>query len=402
MKVCLVSSGMERENIRLQPWRYLHEICKNAKGSGVEMKILSDGYPGLPEFDEVEGISVHRLRHVRVPTLVGNRRLQEAIDSEVPDALLWHISLTSLFHLDLTKRIEGPIIGVFTSPVYGHNDILRLGFHGLLSNYIHLFGAMVPSYLHYKALQNAALRATIVLSDATRSGLLKMGVPSEKVILIPPGIDKSWLKVVSDNEVKIRTRRQISFTPEDFIVAYFGPPRSIRGIDILIQATSIACRTVPGIKLLVLSRRERDQLCREEQRLRKLAERLGVGRRMRIISGFLSQEEIAKLVVSTDVVALPFKLVPSDAPLSILEAMAMGKPVVSTLVNGIPELLADGRGLLVRPNDPPSLAQTLIYLGLHPDTVANIGVKARGYASERPCWPEVARKVMAVVENQLK
>jgi glycosyltransferase involved in cell wall biosynthesis len=64
--------------------------------------------------------------------------------------------------------------------------------------------------------------------------------------------------------------------------------------------------------------------------------------------------------MATDIVALPFELVPADAPLSILEAQALGKPIVTTRVASLPEMAAAGVSYLAEPADPVSLAQALL------------------------------------------
>src|SRR3972149_7954662 len=63
---------------------------------------------------------------------------------------------------------------------------------------------------------------------------------------------------------------------------------------------------------------------------------------------------------AADLGALPFLLVPSDAPISILEAAAAGKPVVATAVDGIPSLLPDGALQLVPPGNVEALAGAIL------------------------------------------
>ena len=405
MKVCVVSAGVESVNIRLQPWRFLHEFCRHVVPLGVQAKVISGGYPRLSEADQVDGVPIRRLKHVRVPPLWGNAALQAAVVQEAPDAVLWHVGLTSSLHLNLKGRTDRPIVGIFTSPIYGPRDFLRLGVRGLVSDfgdlYIHLLGALIPARLVRNALQNGALRAIIVLSDAVKGGLIKKGISPDRIVVIPPGIDEGWLKADTSPEVVRQTREELGFAPQDFVVVYLGSPRPIRGLDTLVRAVSIASHVLSHIELLVLSRRRGDELASEEQDFRNLAGRLGIGQRLKVVSGFLPQEAVIRYVASADVVALPFKLVPSDVPLSVLEAMALGKPVVSTVVDGIPELLSNERGLLVRSNDQDQLAQGLVYLAQHPEERARMGVRAKEYARAQSPWPEVALKIMQVISSRL-
>jgi glycosyltransferase involved in cell wall biosynthesis len=58
-------------------------------------------------------------------------------------------------------------------------------------------------------------------------------------------------------------------------------------------------------------------------------------------------------------IALPFELVPSDAPLSLLEVKALGKPIITTNLACIPELVANARSYLAFPSNPISLAAAI-------------------------------------------
>ena len=405
VKICLVTPAFEGDKVRVQPGRYLYEICKNAERLGIQVKVLSDGYPPLPQSDQVEEVSVRRCKSVRLPPLMGNKALLSLIRQEAPDVVLWHVGLTSFLHLDLRGKTNRPIIGIFTSPVYDLRDFLRFGIHEVLfdmgSPYAHLLGAVMPSAFIRRPFEHGVFRSLIVLSDTARRALVQKGVPSEKIVLVPPGIDDEWFASVQNSDIVGHVRRAIGLFPEDFVVVYFGSPQPYRGIITLAHAVAIACRTLPRLKLLVLSRRRGREMDGDERRLRDLCSQLGIDEHVKIVTGFLARDKVVQCVASADVVALPFKLVPSEAPLSILESMALGKPVIATAVDGLPELLADGRGVLVQPNDTDALAQALVYLYEHPEVRISIGEKARDYARTRPRWLEVAREVMQIVDAQV-
>jgi glycosyltransferase involved in cell wall biosynthesis len=81
---------------------------------------------------------------------------------------------------------------------------------------------------------------------------------------------------------------------------------------------------------------------------------------IRVMDGFFPREKIAEFISACDVVALPFELVPSDAPLSLLEASAAGKPVVTTRLGCLPELVPPEQRFLAESGDVVSLAQNLL------------------------------------------
>jgi len=100
------------------------------------------------------------------------------------------------------------------------------------------------------------------------------------------------------------------------------------------------------------------------------------------LAGSLPREDVAALMRRAAVFALP-SVVTADGdrdalPTVLLEAMALGTPVVSTLVSGIPEMVDDGAsGLLVAPNDPDALAGALRRLTADPAYARTCAVSAR-------------------------
>jgi glycosyltransferase involved in cell wall biosynthesis len=70
-------------------------------------------------------------------------------------------------------------------------------------------------------------------------------------------------------------------------------------------------------------------------------------------------------------------------PLSVMEAMAAGKPVVSTAVGGVPELVEDGCGLLVPPRDAQALSKAMSHMLENPSARRSMGEKSARRAVER-------------------
>jgi len=80
------------------------------------------------------------------------------------------------------------------------------------------------------------------------------------------------------------------------------------------------------------------------EELKHLSEKLGIGNRV-LFGGFL--DNIPMVLSVIDVFVIPS--ITEGSPLALLEAMAMGKPIVATKCRGIVEILRDGEtGLLVR------------------------------------------------------
>ena len=110
-------------------------------------------------------------------------------------------------------------------------------------------------------------------------------------------------------------------------------------------------------------------------RLRYEINRLKIGHFVEYL-GWIDENERDAILKKTDVFVLPSYA--EGMPMSILEAMSYGIPVVSTTVGGIPELVVDGEtGILIRPGDINSLSESIEYLILNEDIRKKFGHKGR-------------------------
>ncbi|PID92293.1 MAG: hypothetical protein CSA96_03965 [Bacteroidetes bacterium] len=117
------------------------------------------------------------------------------------------------------------------------------------------------------------------------------------------------------------------------------------------------------------------------QELKEQADRLGISENVSFL-GNISQEEIRDLLGRADVFVLPS--VPVDdgdidgIPVSLMEAMAVGCPSISTKVSGIPELILDGEtGILTEPGDAAGIVEGLCRLAVDPKLVAQLRERGR-------------------------
>ena len=88
-------------------------------------------------------------------------------------------------------------------------------------------------------------------------------------------------------------------------------------------------------------------------------------------------------------VVLPFVVVPSDVPIAVLEALARGKPVIASAVDGIPELVR-GRGAVVDPLDKRQMAAAMIELAGSESMRRQMARASRDFMMAHPDWDKVA------------
>jgi glycosyltransferase involved in cell wall biosynthesis len=135
----------------------------------------------------------------------------------------------------------------------------------------------------------------------------------------------------------------------------------------------------------------------ERGRLEELARELGIASRVRFLGEVSSPEEILPAI---DVMALASDR--EGLPMALLESMAFGIPVVATAVGGIPELLEEGGGVLVRPRDPLSLGIALRLLADDGAGRARLGAHARARVAARYSAERMAARYREIYAEELR
>jgi glycosyltransferase involved in cell wall biosynthesis len=135
-------------------------------------------------------------------------------------------------------------------------------------------------------------------------------------------------------------------------------------------------------------------------RLEALAERLGIAGRVAFL-GARAREDVIAAYARSDIFALASRVAKNGdrdgLPNVIMEAMAMGLPVVSTSVSAVPEIVTEDTGLLVPERDPAALAHALARLAVDPALRGRLGAtgarRVRERFSPQPGLAELARRL---------
>jgi glycosyltransferase involved in cell wall biosynthesis len=173
-----------------------------------------------------------------------------------------------------------------------------------------------------------------------------------------------------------------------FLVATIARLAPWKGVDVLIQAAAQARQECPNMRLLVIGDGD------DRQTLERLAEPLNGAVRF---TGEVNREYALGLLRRSDALAL----CSSYEGLShvLLEAMAAGKPVVTSAVGGNLELIRDGaNGLFVPYGDAAALAAALVRLAKDPALGARLGRQAQ-LDSAAYSWPRLVDQTLAVFQE---
>jgi glycosyltransferase involved in cell wall biosynthesis len=147
-----------------------------------------------------------------------------------------------------------------------------------------------------------------------------------------------------------------------------------KGLQVLIEACSRLASRASFRCSIVGDGPMRDQLESE-------IERRGLNKRVRLL-GAMPQHEVAALIRQADLFVLPSVVAPDGQmegiPVSLMEAMAAGRPVIASRISGIPELVDDGvNGILVKSGDAEALASAIESVLNDADRAIEIGEQGR-------------------------
>lgn len=387
--VVFVANGMSKENVRLQPWRYLYELAnKIASRDGYRVVIVTEGEE--PHEEDQWGASLYVVR----TCLLSVRRqteLMRLIESYRPCQLWWSVTPRTIAYWRMLKSIGCDKYALVTCPLYEYWQLIKATLSGVPFSEL---GALwkqrlIPRKVFADMLREDMFLKVFAQSEANLRVLERAGVQKEKLRLLRVGIDPGDREPVPAAILE-QERQRLGYGGQAVTFLYFGAVRKIRGFDALIKAFAHAAGSSPDIRLVVLARGA------DDGKLQEIADHLartGLTDRVSVLGGWLSREQVWAHVESCDVVVLPFVIVPSDIPIAILEAMARGKPVIGTNVDGIPELVAD-RGMLVDPLDPRGFARVIERLAQDQGLRARLGSNALEYMRRYPDWDCVGRQAL--------
>lgn len=233
--------------------------------------------------------------------------------------------------------------------------------------------------------------AHVAVSQSTADFMLKhKEVPSAKLHVVQNGIDLSRFR--PDSMARERIRSELGIPQGAWVAGAVGRLSQVKNHALLLRAAA-AAGVLSGDdgRLLLVGDGP------EAAPLRALAEELGISDRV-VFAG--ERHDVPELLSASDVFVLSSNS--EGLPLSMVEAMATGLPVISTAVGGIPALVADGEtGFLVPSGDVDALAAKLATLKADPAQATAMGKRGRKLALGRYSAERMMASYMDIYEALL-
>lgn len=287
-------------------------------------------------------------------------------------------------HIPSLDRAGYDVLHVQTPFVAHHVGVRiarRLGlprvetYHTLFEEYLGFYAPFVPGALlrplarQISRWQCNRMHAVVVPSSAMRARLEQYGVRAP-LRIVPTGVPAT--RVGEGDGARFRQRHGIE--PGRRVLAYIGRVAHEKNIGFLLRVLVAVRRQVPDTLLVVAG--EGPAL----EALQLEARELGVGEAVRFV-GYLARDgELPDCYRAAD--AFVFASRTETQGLVLLEAMALGVPVVATAVMGTRDILLPGRGALVAPDNEAGFAAEVVRLLRDPALRARLGAEGREYVRE--------------------
>jgi len=333
--VCVTSQAASLTNVRPEA-----EWFVGLSRAGIDMTVMTEADSIYADKMRAAGIRVVNLPITHKYETSVIRRIRAELRELRPDVL----------HLFNNKAITNGIVASIGLPVA---VVTYRGQTGNIKRYD------PTCYLTHL---NPRVAKITCVADAVRKDLIASGVRPDKVVTIYKGHDLAWYEGVVPEDL-----RALGMPDDAFRIALVANDRPRKGVPVLIDSARYLPPDTNLHFLLVGGGMDSDAI------------------RQRVAAGPLAdhfhllgyRDDVLRLVAACDGGVLPATK-REGLPKTVIEAMALGLPVVVTRTGGSPELVIDGEcGYVVEPGDPRGLAAALQRLAEDPDRARQMGANAR-------------------------
>jgi len=228
------------------------------------------------------------------------------------------------------------------------------------------------------------------VADACRDFLIQHeSIPPEKITVVPNAID---LRRFSPGTVgRQESRAALGLPAEGPVIAGVGRLNPQKHFSLFLDIAAELAPRFPEARFLLAGQGP------EASMLREKARQLGLGGRV-VFAGYVA--DTRRVYVAADVLLMPSRF--EGLPMTLLESMAMGLPVVASKLDGIAEVVADGEeGFLVDSHDAAAFAERIARLLENSALASELSTKAREKIEARFSVEKMTSAVEAIYSRCL-
>jgi glycosyltransferase involved in cell wall biosynthesis len=214
------------------------------------------------------------------------------------------------------------------------------------------------------------------------------GIPARRIEVIPNGIDTNRFRPC--DATRLAVRAELGAGPDDYLVLMVARLDPIKDHLTAIRAADMAAKSFPGLKLVLVGdgpERGRIESFVREQDLGSLVQILG------------TRHDVPRLLTGADTLLLTS--VSEGIPLTVIEAMATGVPVVGTAVGSMADVVTESVGRLAAARDVEALGVNLQALGSSRLLRVSMGDRGRARAESEFSEAGMAAKYAELFDRAL-
>ena len=330
-------------------------MAKELVKRGHKVVVLTTRRRNQPKYESIDGVQIYRLFSIPLfgfyQALATPGRIQKIMAlHQIEVAHFHYLSLLSLFGSLVARRMG--VRQVFTH----HMTVDHLTQPWLMKPLKPLFKAMIRRFCSGMDLATAPSQNFVTLN--------KEGSPVPLFFISNPMPYKFQISPVQT------PAPAASETTDDFTLLYAGRLDQEKNVSFLIRAVALAAKVQPNVKLIIAG------TGREEQKLRRLVDRLGIHDKVTFL-GWVEHKVLAEFYRQSQAFVLPSKV--ETQAIVVLEAMTFGKPIImaDSIVTATEFITEGENGIIVKGNDDKSLANAICYLARHPEEAQEMGERSR-------------------------
>lgn len=377
MKICLVNAFFHPYKGGTE--KHMYELGKRVARKE-DIFVYTSRLEGTKAHEVFEGMKIYRTEAglykmplIYPPPLALARNVKKeiaALDNEFG---------FDIFHLHGRWYPDFGYIGKYAK---GKKKLFMMTLHNArpvgISHAITVLGTLFDM-VYGKNLLKAADRI-IAVSRFVKEDIAKYGIDKEKIEVIHNGVDTNFFKPSK------KTFKEKYADKFDTLFVYLGRLIRQKGVPYLIYAMAEVVKEYPKTGLLIVGKGE------EKSRLEGMVRKLALEKNV-IFPGFIPEEQLPNVYSSADAYILPSLW--EVLPISLLEALACGVPLLASDAGGNPEVVEkDVNGFIVPKGDSAALAQKMKVLASDQNMRKKMGRESRRIATEKFDWELIAGKTL--------
>lgn len=356
--------------------KYVHNLCKYLVRSGHDVTVITSNIPKGNKHEINNGIKI--FRYFCLGTILRNPITPGFIflKSKIANYDIVHIhnehSTSALLAAVYRLNVDVPLV------VTCHG---QLKFGDSIKNFIEkiysrLFGKMIFKISDL----------IIALSESDKKYIISLGIPSEKIKVIPNAIDKYQYQYQSGqiSDVEFQNFKNKYILSDKKIVLFVGQVIKRKGIEYLLKAIPIVVKnySINEIQFVIIG--NGDMLIDAK----KLCYSLGIENHVLFLSD-INNKDLEKFYFISDIFVLPS--LSEGLPTVILEAMYFGVPVIASDIPGINDYFSE-TAILVPPRNEREIAYSILRVFTDKKDVKELSKKGKEFIDSKFSWDKIAQE----------